>query len=232
MLGLAYQRRVRQLQRKSRELRDMIETIPAMVWTARPDGSDPFVNQAVGGIHRLARLGCVRLDGRCPPGRSPGLCGEVARIPCCRRAVRLRGALSLCRRRISLAVGSGRAFSRCARKDRQMVWPSRRHRRPQACRGRAREAARARDGTRSHQPGQHDGGAGRLDRARSQSAALRSRQQRQRLPALAGRRMCPTSTKPGKRPAASSATANEPGRWSPEFGPSQRGRPRPGKGST
>ena len=45
MLWLAYQRRVRQLQRKSRELRDMIETIPAMAWTARPDGSDPFVNR-------------------------------------------------------------------------------------------------------------------------------------------------------------------------------------------
>jgi PAS domain S-box-containing protein len=45
MLWLAYQRRVRQLQRKSRELRDMIETIPAMTWTARPDGSDPFVNR-------------------------------------------------------------------------------------------------------------------------------------------------------------------------------------------
>jgi PAS domain S-box-containing protein len=45
MLWLAYQRRVRQLHRKSRELRDMIETIPAMVWTARPDGSDPFVNR-------------------------------------------------------------------------------------------------------------------------------------------------------------------------------------------
>ena len=45
MLWLAYQRRVRQLQRKSRELRDMIETIPAMAWTARPDGSNPFVNR-------------------------------------------------------------------------------------------------------------------------------------------------------------------------------------------
>jgi PAS domain S-box-containing protein len=45
MLGLAYRRRVRHLERKSRELRDMIETIPAMAWTARPDGSDPFVNR-------------------------------------------------------------------------------------------------------------------------------------------------------------------------------------------
>ena len=45
MLGLAYQGRVRQLQRKARELRDMIETIPAMVWTTRPDGSGAFVNR-------------------------------------------------------------------------------------------------------------------------------------------------------------------------------------------
>jgi len=45
MLWVAYQRRVGQLQRKSRELRDMIETIPAMAWTARPDGSNSFVNR-------------------------------------------------------------------------------------------------------------------------------------------------------------------------------------------
>ena len=45
VLWLAYQRRVRQLERKSRELRDMIETIPAMAWTARPDGSNLFVNR-------------------------------------------------------------------------------------------------------------------------------------------------------------------------------------------
>ena len=45
LLWAAYQRRVRQLQRKSRELREMIETIPAMAWTARPDGSTPFVNR-------------------------------------------------------------------------------------------------------------------------------------------------------------------------------------------
>jgi PAS domain S-box-containing protein len=45
MLWLAYQRRVGQLQRRSRELSDMIETIPAMAWTAGPDGSKPFVNR-------------------------------------------------------------------------------------------------------------------------------------------------------------------------------------------
>jgi PAS domain S-box-containing protein len=45
MLWLAYQRRVQQLQRRSRELRDMIETIPAMAWTARPDGSNSIVNR-------------------------------------------------------------------------------------------------------------------------------------------------------------------------------------------
>jgi PAS domain S-box-containing protein len=40
-----YQLRIRQLQRESRRLRDMIETIPAMAWTARPDGSNAFVNR-------------------------------------------------------------------------------------------------------------------------------------------------------------------------------------------
>ena len=37
--------------------------------------------------------------------------------------------------------------------------------RAQAGRGRAREAAAARGGSRAHQPGEHDGGTGRLDRA-------------------------------------------------------------------
>ena len=45
MLWLAYRRRIRQLQREFRQLHDMIESIPAMAWTARPNGSDPFVNR-------------------------------------------------------------------------------------------------------------------------------------------------------------------------------------------
>ena len=45
LLWAAYQFRVRQLQRKFRQLRDVIETIPAMAWTARPDGSNTFVNR-------------------------------------------------------------------------------------------------------------------------------------------------------------------------------------------
>ena len=45
LLWMAWQYRVRQLQRESRQLRDMIETIPAMAWTARPDGSNAFVNR-------------------------------------------------------------------------------------------------------------------------------------------------------------------------------------------
>jgi PAS domain-containing protein len=45
LLWAAWQFRVRQLQRESRRLRDMIEAIPAMAWTARPDGSDAFVNR-------------------------------------------------------------------------------------------------------------------------------------------------------------------------------------------
>jgi PAS domain S-box-containing protein len=45
VLWLAYQRRIRHLQREFRQLHDMIESIPAMAWTARPNGSDPFVNR-------------------------------------------------------------------------------------------------------------------------------------------------------------------------------------------
>jgi PAS domain S-box-containing protein len=39
-----YQLRVRQLRRQERKLRDVIETIPTIAWTALPDGSVDFVN--------------------------------------------------------------------------------------------------------------------------------------------------------------------------------------------
>jgi PAS domain S-box-containing protein len=45
MLWAAYHRRITLLQRDFKKLRDVIETIPAMAWTARPDGSNEFVNQ-------------------------------------------------------------------------------------------------------------------------------------------------------------------------------------------
>jgi PAS domain S-box-containing protein len=45
LLWSGYRYRVQELQRESRQLRDMIETIPAMAWTARPDGSSAFVNR-------------------------------------------------------------------------------------------------------------------------------------------------------------------------------------------
>jgi PAS domain S-box-containing protein len=45
LMWAAYQFRVRQLQRESKQLRDVIETIPAMAWTALPDGSNTFVNR-------------------------------------------------------------------------------------------------------------------------------------------------------------------------------------------
>ncbi|HYZ87030.1 MAG TPA: two-component regulator propeller domain-containing protein, partial [Bryobacteraceae bacterium] len=41
----AYRFRVRQLQREFKKLRDVIDTIPAMAWTARPDGTNLFVNR-------------------------------------------------------------------------------------------------------------------------------------------------------------------------------------------
>ena len=45
LLWVAYQFRVQQLQQKFRQLRDVVETIPAMAWTALPDGSNEFVNK-------------------------------------------------------------------------------------------------------------------------------------------------------------------------------------------
>ena len=45
LLSVSWQFRIRQLQRESRRLQDLIETVPAMAWTARPDGSNTFVNR-------------------------------------------------------------------------------------------------------------------------------------------------------------------------------------------
>ncbi|MFN0101681.1 MAG: two-component regulator propeller domain-containing protein [Bryobacteraceae bacterium] len=45
MLCVAYRFRIRHLQRESKKLREVIDTIPAMAWTARPDGTNMFVNR-------------------------------------------------------------------------------------------------------------------------------------------------------------------------------------------
>ena len=45
LLGAAYRFRMWQVQRESRQLRDVIETIPAYVWSALPDGSVDFINR-------------------------------------------------------------------------------------------------------------------------------------------------------------------------------------------
>src|SRR6185295_233985 len=45
LLWASYEFRTRQLQREFRKLRDVIETIPVMAWTALPDGSNEFVNK-------------------------------------------------------------------------------------------------------------------------------------------------------------------------------------------
>jgi PAS domain S-box-containing protein len=45
LLGAAYQFRIWQLQRETRQLRDVVETIPAYVWSALPDGLVDFVNR-------------------------------------------------------------------------------------------------------------------------------------------------------------------------------------------
>ena len=45
LMWAAYQLRIRQVQMESRRLRDVIETIPAYVWSALPDGSVDFINR-------------------------------------------------------------------------------------------------------------------------------------------------------------------------------------------
>jgi PAS domain S-box-containing protein len=45
LLGGLYQWRIRQLRREEKHLRDVVETIPAMAFSARPDGSTEFVNR-------------------------------------------------------------------------------------------------------------------------------------------------------------------------------------------
>lgn len=45
LMWAAYQFRVRLLQRESRQLREVIDTIPASAWSAGPDGSVEFINE-------------------------------------------------------------------------------------------------------------------------------------------------------------------------------------------
>jgi PAS domain S-box-containing protein len=45
LLGGFYQWRIRQLRRQEKDLRDVVETIPAMAFALRPDGSTEFVNR-------------------------------------------------------------------------------------------------------------------------------------------------------------------------------------------
>ena len=45
VLGGFYQWRIQQLQRQEKHLRDVVETIPAMAFSARPDGSTEFINR-------------------------------------------------------------------------------------------------------------------------------------------------------------------------------------------
>jgi PAS domain S-box-containing protein len=45
LLWVAYQLRVHQLQRESKQLRDVIDTIPGYVWSALPEGSIDFINR-------------------------------------------------------------------------------------------------------------------------------------------------------------------------------------------
>jgi PAS domain-containing protein len=53
LLWAAYQLRVRHLRRESRRLRNVIDTIPAIVFEVEPDGSGRLCKPALGRIHRF-----------------------------------------------------------------------------------------------------------------------------------------------------------------------------------
>ena len=60
LLGGLYQWRIQQLRRQEKHLRDVVETIPAMAFSARPDGSTEFVNRPwldYSGLSEKANLG-------------------------------------------------------------------------------------------------------------------------------------------------------------------------------
>ena len=115
LLWAAYQFRIRQLQRDFKKLRDVIETIPAMAWTARPDGSNEFVNRRWAEYTGLSAedtagsgwTAAVHPDDRQPyweKWRASLATGEPLRI---RGALSLRGQWG-----ISLAFGSWCASAR------------------------------------------------------------------------------------------------------------------------
>ena len=60
LLGGLYQWRIRQLRSEEKHLRDVVETIPAMAFSARPDGSTEFINRPwldYTGLSEKAHLG-------------------------------------------------------------------------------------------------------------------------------------------------------------------------------
>ena len=75
-----YRWRIQQLQRQEKKLRDVIETIPTIAWTALPDGSVDFVNrhwQEYTGLSDGADSR-LRLGDRRSPRRRKAICREVA----------------------------------------------------------------------------------------------------------------------------------------------------------
>ena len=78
------------VRRSETQLRDVIETIPAIVWTASAGRSQCLRESRVGGICRSVRGGhgwCGVADRRAP-GRRREICRGVARVSGARRAVR------------------------------------------------------------------------------------------------------------------------------------------------
>ena len=74
LMWAAYQFRIWQVQRESRRLRDVIETIPAYVWSALPDGFVDFINRRwleFSGFSLNQALGWGWADAVHPEDRAP-----------------------------------------------------------------------------------------------------------------------------------------------------------------
>jgi ligand-binding sensor domain-containing protein/PAS domain-containing protein len=125
LLWGAYRLRVRQLRREFEQLRDVIETIPTMAWTARSDGSNAFVNRRwteYTGVSPADAAGSGWMAALHPDDREAYREKWRASV-CKRRALRNRGALSIrCKWGISLASGSWSPSTPGTPKCSPVVW--------------------------------------------------------------------------------------------------------------
>jgi PAS domain-containing protein len=106
MLGAAYQTRVQRLKRGLKQLRDVVETIPAMAWTARPDGTNEFVNKRWAEFTGLSAQNTAGSGWTARFAEDHQVLLASGALPQYRRAAGLRRECVRPQRGISVAAGS------------------------------------------------------------------------------------------------------------------------------